>query len=131
MGKEDDTLDKPCPICGERKLVWEGILHWSGGSKPPRNLARKEVTFSRRADLEREYLYHCENCCSEYYQDWERIRGRSPSIHLYEEGGVLHEYNDAFHIWEPRFAPKRFRGRVRLWYRRLVRRVRCRLARLG
>lgn len=72
----------PCPKCGEYRLVYDGMLVWRSGSRPPRRLARKEIGFSPRADYERERCYHCENCGAEFFEDVD-----SSVIRLYEEGG--------------------------------------------
>jgi len=73
----------PCPKCGEYRLIYEGMLVWRSGPRPPRNLARKQVAFSPRSDYERERLYHCGHCGTEYFQDVEQ---KSP--HLYAENAA-------------------------------------------
>jgi hypothetical protein len=77
---------RPCPQCGEYRLVYDGMLVWRSGPRPPRNLARKKVGFSPRADYERERCYHCAACKAEFFEDMEI---RQP--HLYEEG-TRHKY---------------------------------------
>jgi DNA-directed RNA polymerase subunit RPC12/RpoP len=69
-----------CPKCG-KPLVYDGMLVWRSGPRPPRNLASKNVGFSPRADYERERIYHCDHCGAEF---WEDVEQRYP--HLYEEG---------------------------------------------
>ena len=70
-----------CPKCSKNSLVYDGMLVWRSGPRPPRKLARKKVGFSPRADYERERIYHCGQCGAEYFEDMEQ---RTP--HLYEEG---------------------------------------------
>ncbi|MBN1284638.1 MAG: hypothetical protein JXB47_04500 [Anaerolineae bacterium] len=86
----DDSY--PCPRCGEYGLVYDGMLAWRSGPRPPRELARKDVTLSARADVEREHCYHCTRCGAEFWQDVEQR-----SIHLYEEGaGGQYVYSGLF-----------------------------------
>lgn len=70
-----------CPKCGENSLIYDGMLVWRSGPRPPRSLARKKVGFSPRADYERERIYHCDQCSAEFWEDMER-----GLPHLYEEG---------------------------------------------
>ena len=72
----------PCPKCGQYDLVYDGMLAWRSGPRPPRKMARKDVGFSRRSDYERQRLYHCQHCEIEFYEDVEQRR----QVHLYEEG---------------------------------------------
>lgn len=100
----------PCPKCGEHCLIYEGMLVWRSGPRPPRRLARKHIAFSARADYERERLYRCEQCGAEFFQDVEQR-----SAHLYEEhvGGQYH-YNSAWGAWEwRRFDPAKRQWTVR------------------
>lgn len=92
----------PCPKCGEHRLIYDGMLVWRSGTRPPRNLARKQISFTARADYERERLYHCEQCGAEFFQDVEQH-----SVHLYEEHvGGQYLYNSAWRVWEwRRFDP--------------------------
>ena len=69
------------PKCDQESLVFDGMLVWRSGPRPPRNLARKKVGFSPRADYERARIYHCSQCGAEYWEDMELRRP-----HLYEEG---------------------------------------------
>ena len=71
----------PCPKCGATGLIYEGMLVWRSGPRPPRELARKNVAISPRADVEREQCYRCNNCGAQYYADWDQRRP-----HLYNEG---------------------------------------------
>ncbi len=70
-----------CPKCHQNSLIYDGMLVWRSGPRPPRNLARKEIGFSPRADYERERIYHCSQCGAEFWEDMEQRRA-----HLYEEG---------------------------------------------
>jgi hypothetical protein len=79
-------------------VVYDGLLVWRSGPRPPRNLARKQVAFSPRADVERERIYHCEHCAAEYFSD---VENRQP--HLYAEGGGLYTYNRTWKTWTHRF----------------------------
>jgi hypothetical protein len=86
----------PCPKCEENHLVYDGMLVWRNGPRPPRKLARKQVGFSPRADYERERIYHCKNCKAEFYEDMEQR-----SIHLYEEGVTgRYVYNNIERRWQ-------------------------------
>ena len=88
----------PCPKCGETRLIYEEMLVWRSGPRPPRNSARKQVGFSPRADYERERLYRCDHCGAEYFQDMEQ---KSP--HLYPENAAgQYAYNRAWKTWELR-----------------------------
>ncbi|MFC1974864.1 hypothetical protein ACFLXQ_00525 [Chloroflexota bacterium] len=92
------TIDQsyPCPKCGEKRLVYDGMLVWRTGPRPPRKLARKQIGFSPRSDYERERIYHCENCEAEFYEDMEQR-----SIHLYEEGVIgKYVYNNIERRWQ-------------------------------
>lgn len=107
-----DRLPYPCPKCGEHRVVYDGLLVWRSGDRPPRNLARKQVGFSPRADYERERIYHCRNCGAEFYQDVEQRR-----FHLYEEGkqGVF-RYITAHETWIlSYYDPDQRRTRNRIW----------------
>lgn len=75
-GELDIYEARPCPKCGAHRLVYDGMLVWRSGPRPPRKLARKKVRFSRRADVEREHCYHCEACGAEFFQDVETGRSR-------------------------------------------------------
>jgi hypothetical protein len=91
----------PCPKCGEL-LIYDGMLVWRSGPRPPRNLASKEVGFSPRADYERERIYHCEHCGGEFYEDVEQ---RHP--HLYEEGvRGQYVYNAFTQSWESPYTDR-------------------------
>lgn len=81
------TIDElyPCPECGEHRLVYDGMLVWRSGPRPPRGLARRDVGFSPRADVERERCYHCKHCGAEFFEDVENKRP-----HLFVEGGPGH-----------------------------------------
>lgn len=82
--EEKDVYEaRPCPKCGAHRLVYDGMLVWRSGPRPPRKLARKNVRFSHRADMERERCYHCEACGAEFFQDMETRRS-----HLYEEAAA-------------------------------------------
>jgi len=70
-----------CPRCGQDSLIYDGMLVWRSGPRPPRESARKKVGFSSRSDYERERIYHCGECGVEYWADADR---RTP--HLHEEG---------------------------------------------
>jgi hypothetical protein len=70
----------PCPKCGQYGLVYEGMLAWRSGPRPPRSLASMDVGFLPIADYERERLYACDHCKAEFYEDVEQ---RAP--HLYDE----------------------------------------------
>jgi DNA-directed RNA polymerase subunit RPC12/RpoP len=91
------TESYPCPKCGKHRLIYDGMLVWRSGPRPP----RKE-SFSSRADYERERLYHCDQCGAEFFQDVEQR-----SIHLYEENVAgQYLYNGAWRAWEwRRFDP--------------------------
>jgi predicted RNA-binding Zn-ribbon protein involved in translation (DUF1610 family) len=87
----------PCPKCGQQSLVYDGMLVWRSGPRPPRKMARKEVGFSPRADYERERLYHCQQCGTEFYEDMEQRR----HVHLYEEGvSGRHTYDGVRKSWQ-------------------------------
>ncbi len=87
----------PCPKCGEYRLVYDGMLVWRSGPRPPRNLARKQVASSPRADVERDYCYHCAHCGAEFSNDTRGIR-------LSEEGvSGEYKYNAAEGSWELKF----------------------------
>lgn len=90
------TIDEsyPCPVCGEGHLVYEGMLVWRSGPRPPRELARKNVGFSPRADYERERIYHCAGCGAEFFEDMENKRP-----HLYGEKGGYYTYDRWEGIW--------------------------------
>ncbi|MBU0492944.1 MAG: hypothetical protein KKA73_29005 [Chloroflexi bacterium] len=93
-----ETIDQlyPCPQCDEYRLVYDGMLLWHSGPRPPRNLASRNVGFSPRADVERERCYHCEHCGAEFYEDVETRRS-----HLYVEGGGgYYTYNGAEKRWQ-------------------------------
>jgi len=93
-----DIFPYPCPKCGEYRVLYEGMLMWRSGDRPPRNLARKKVGFSPRADYERERIYRCDHCGAEFYQDAEQSKDR-----LYEEGvRGQYMYNGAWKTWEHR-----------------------------
>jgi predicted RNA-binding Zn-ribbon protein involved in translation (DUF1610 family) len=97
-----DNFPYPCPKCGEYSVVYDGLLVWRSGDRPPRSLARKRVAFSPRSDYERERIYHCQSCGAEYFADVEMKR----IPHLFPEGGRgiykyaavggtwMHEYYD-------------------------------------
>jgi predicted RNA-binding Zn-ribbon protein involved in translation (DUF1610 family) len=94
----EDILPYPCPKCGEYRVLYEGMLVWRSGPRPPRKLARKQIVFSARADVERERIYHCEHCGAEFFQDVEQSR-----VHLYEEGvSGQYTYNGAWKTWQHR-----------------------------
>jgi hypothetical protein len=96
MSKDDwDLFSYPCPLCGAHQVVYDGMLVWRSGDRPPRSLARKQVAFSPRADYERERIYHCAACGAEYFADMENRQ-----IHLYCEGGGLYHYNHAWRTWQ-------------------------------
>lgn len=85
-----------CPKCGWHTLVYDGMLVWRSGPRPPRKLASKDVNFLPRADYERERLYHCEHCGAEFYEDVEQKRE-----HLYEEHGAgKYIYNRGTGVWQ-------------------------------
>lgn len=91
-----------CPKCGEDSLVYDGMLVWRSGPRPPRKLARKEVGFSPRADYERERIYHCARCKAEFFEDMEQRRP-----HLYEEGqSGKYLYDTAQQCWTRRVYDK-------------------------
>lgn len=92
-----DILPYPCPKCGQHSVVYEGLLVWRSGDRPPRSLARKQVTFSARADYERERIYHCKICGAEFFQDVEQRR-----VHLYEEKGGFYWYDASNGQWKQR-----------------------------
>lgn len=96
------TESYPCPKCGKHRLIYDGMLVWRSGPRPPRKLASKQESFSSRADYERERLYHCDQCGAEFFQDVEQR-----SIHLYEENVAgQYLYNGAWRAWEwRRFDP--------------------------
>jgi len=72
------------------------MLVWRSGSRPPRKLASKQVTFGFRGDYETERLYHCDQCGAEFFQDVEQR-----STHLYEENvGGQYLYNSVWRVWE-------------------------------
>lgn len=86
----------PCPKCGQHSLIYDGMLVWRSGPRPPRALASKEVGFLPRADYERERLYHCAHCGAEFFEDVEQ-RGR---VHLYEEHVAgRYTYDRATGVW--------------------------------
>ena len=92
------TIDPsyPCPQCNQHQLVYDGMLVWRSGSRPPRNLARKQIGFSPRADYERERVYHCNHCGAEFFEDMEQRRP-----HLYVEGdGGKYVYNSLERQWQ-------------------------------
>jgi DNA-directed RNA polymerase subunit RPC12/RpoP len=85
----------PCPKCGEHRLVYDGMLVWRSGPRPPRRLARKQVGFSPRADVERDYCYHCEHCGAEF-SNWD-----AGGIRLRKEGvSGEYTYNAGEGSWE-------------------------------
>jgi hypothetical protein len=86
----------PCPQCGEYRLAFDGILQWRSGSRPSRELARKNLPFPPRADYEREICYHCEHCGAEFFEDWD-----TSLIHLFAENGqVKYLYNAKKGAWQ-------------------------------
>jgi hypothetical protein len=87
----------PCPKCGAYQLVYDGVLLWRSGPRPPRELARTDVGFSPRADVERERCYHCASCGAEFFQDVEQR-----SAHLYAEGGGGQYVYSGVHGWQVR-----------------------------
>ncbi len=92
----------PCPKCGERSLIYDGILAWRSGPRPPRELARKDAVMSTTGVFEAEYCYHCAQCHAEYFMDWE-----SSSIELFDEGGSgLYIYNPPQGNWVCKFTDK-------------------------
>lgn len=87
----------PCPQCGAYCLVYDGVLMWRGGSRPPRSLARKDVGYFHR-DCERERSYHCTCCGTEFFQDVE-----TSALHLYVEGGGgRYDWDEAGRRWQRR-----------------------------
>jgi hypothetical protein len=88
----------PCPKCRQHTLVYDGMLAWRSGPRPPRSLASKHLASLPRADYEVEQLYHCQNCQAEFFADVEQRH-----LHLYEEGvGGQLIYNDLTTEWERR-----------------------------
>lgn len=86
----------PCPQCTHPTLVYDGMVVWRSGPRPPRELARKDVGFLPRADYERERLYHCEHCGAEFYEDVEQSQ-----VHLYaEHGGGRYVYETFTGKWQ-------------------------------
>ena len=93
-------------MCGEYGLIYEGMLVWRSGPRPPRKLARKQVGFSPRADYERERLYHCDRCGTKFYQDMEQ-----KSIHLYAETEIGHfVFDHSRQAWEATGRPSASRS---------------------
>lgn len=86
----------PCPKCGKAGLVYEGMLAWRHGPRPPRKLARKDLELGAGGDYERENLYHCSACGAQFFEDVEQ-RGQ---IHLYEEGNGKYLYNQFTARWQ-------------------------------
>ena len=90
----------PCPKCGDYTLIYDGMLAWRSGPRPPHTLARKNIPLSIRADYERERCYHCANCGAEFWQDMDMPK----KIHLYEEGvSGQYLYNAVEKQWELKF----------------------------
>jgi len=76
------VIQCPCPLCAEYRLIYDGMLAWRSGPRPPRSCARATIDYLPRADYEVEALYHCAACGAEFFEDTEDSR-----LHLYPEGG--------------------------------------------
>jgi hypothetical protein len=88
----------PCPECGEACLVYDGALVWRSGTRPPRELARKDLNFMAvpRTDYERECHYHCTHCGAAFFEDVD-----SSLIHLYgHDGAICYVYNVVEETWQ-------------------------------
>lgn len=90
-----ETEAYPCPKCGKTGLVYDGMLAWKRGSRPPRELARKDLNLAAGGDYERENIYHCSQCGAQFFEDVEQ----SMQIHLYEEGNGKFVYDRAASSW--------------------------------
>ena len=94
----EDILPYPCPKCGQRRVLYDGMLVWRRGDRPPRSGARKAYGLTARADYERERIYHCAQCGAEFFQDVEISHP-----HLFEERvGGMYEYDMSGGGWKRR-----------------------------
>ena len=90
----DDRQLLPCPKCDQQALVYDGMLIWRSGTRPPHAWARKDVVFTLNANYERERCYHCAGCGTEFFEDME-----TDWVHLYEEGDGRYDYDPTTGTW--------------------------------
>lgn len=90
----------PCPFCGAQRLMYDGIVRWRSGERPPRSLAvpREKLGFPARADYDESAYYHCEGCGAEYVDHL--ISSHGPVRLQAESGGPTYVYDSLTKGWQ-------------------------------
>jgi predicted RNA-binding Zn-ribbon protein involved in translation (DUF1610 family) len=97
-----ETTSHPCPLCGMQQLVYDGIVRWRSGTRPPRSLARprEALGFSPRADYDESAYYHCASCGAEFVDHL--ISRHGPVTLQAVGGGPDYVYDENTQEWQAR-----------------------------